>query len=127
MNKFFFVLFLLIFSCKENDSQNTEPKLLFKSGFENDVSIIPNPDINNSDFDVITGKDNETGFSWPISILGAGDQGGLHYIDDDNRQAVYSELQTVIGHNGNETKALYSQENYANNATSIRNYGFNQW
>ena len=114
LNLFFIILLL---SCNENDSQNNKAKLLFKSGFENSVEIIPNPDVDNNDFDVITGKDNTTGFTWPISILGASDQGGLHYIDDDNRQAVFSELQTIIGHNGTLTKTLYSQENYDTDVT----------
>jgi len=65
----------------------------------------------NEDYRFIKGIDNETGFSWPIDILGASES-ALHYIDDDNHKAVYSEIQTVIGHNGDTTKALYSIENY---------------
>ena len=111
-----FLFFVLLFSCAENDSQNAQARLLFKSGFENNVEIIPNPNPDSIDFDVITGTDLETNFTWPIDILGA--QGsGLHYIDDDNRQATFSEIQSVIGHNGSMTKALYSQENYIVDAT----------
>lgn len=109
-----FIIFL--FSCSENDSQTSTPKLLFKSGFENNVSIISNPDQDNIDYDLITGADLNTGFSWPIEILGA-EGSGLHYIEDNNKQAVYSEIQSVIGHNGNTTKALYSVENYSMDVT----------
>ncbi|HHJ35763.1 MAG TPA: hypothetical protein ENJ87_08345 [Gammaproteobacteria bacterium] len=52
-----------------------------------------------------------TGFSWPIDVLGA-TESGLHYIADDNHQAVNAEIQTVIGHDGVQTNALYQQENY---------------
>jgi len=90
---------------------STEPKLLFKSGFESDVYIDNIAYENSEDYRFIKGKDNETGFSWPIDILGASES-ALHYIDDENHQAVYSEIQTIIGHNGVSTKALYNIENY---------------
>jgi len=90
---------------------STEPKLLFKSGFESDIYIDNIAYENSEDYRFIKGKDNETGFSWPIDILGASES-ALHYIDDENHQAVYSEIQTIIGHNGVSTKALYNIENY---------------
>ncbi len=111
MKYIYLILFTFFLSCNENESQNIEAQLLFKSGFENNVEIIPNPDSDNIDYDLITGKDLETGFYWPINILGSQDS-ALHYIDDDNRQATHSEIQSIIGHNGNMTKALYSEENY---------------
>ncbi len=88
-----------------------EPKLLFKSGFESGVYIDNTIYENSEDYRFIKGKDNETGFSWPINILGASES-ALHYIDDENHQAVQSEIQTVIGHNGYSTKALYNIEHY---------------
>ncbi len=115
-NLYIFFILSFVFSCSQNDSDNTA-KLLFKSGFEGAIEIIPNPNIDNIDFDVLTGTDSETNFTWPISILGSSENGGLHYIDDDNRQAIFSEIQTVIGHDGNPTKALYSIENYQTNHT----------
>ncbi len=114
------ILSIAVLSCTKNiptvEVTNLEPQLLFKSGFEGDVEIIANPDANSIDYDVITGTDTETNFIWPISILGANGS-GLHYVEDDSRQAIISEIQTVIGHNGNETKALYSKENYSIGAT----------
>jgi len=89
---------------------SSDPKLLFKSGFENGVYIDTNSYEDCEEYRFIKGVDNETGFSWPIDILGA-TESGLHYIDDDNHKAVFSELQTVIGHNGTQTTALYQQEN----------------
>ncbi len=108
------ILLLFILSCTKNiptEITTIKPQLLFKSGFEGDVKIITNPDVNSIDYDLITGTDSETNFTWPISILGANGS-GLHYVEDDNRNAVTSEIQTVIGHKGNETKALYNKENY---------------
>jgi len=104
---------LISISCNKESPTETpsEPILLFKSGFENGVYIDTNSYEDAEDYRFIKGEDKETGFSWPIDILGA-NESGLHYIDDDNHNAVFSELQTVIGHNGNQTIALYQQENY---------------
>ena len=88
------------------------PKLLFKSGFEDGVYLEePNDDTPIGRYQLIKGTDLETGFSWPINILGA-NTGGLHFIDDDDFKAIENEIQTVIGHNGDPTKALYSIEHY---------------
>ncbi len=115
MKKIFLIVTILLISisCKK-DSPTEVPsgaRLLFKSGFENGVYIDTTAYLNNEDFRFIRGKDSETGFSWPINVLGASES-ALHYIDDDNHRAVMSEIQTVIGHNGDSTKALFSLENY---------------
>jgi hypothetical protein len=93
-----------------------EPKLLFKSGFENDVYIDNTSYEDSEDYRFIKGTDTETGFSWPINILGA-KESGLHYIDDYNQRAVFAKLQTVKGHDGKQTRALYQQENYQKGVT----------
>jgi hypothetical protein len=105
-------------SCQKKSPNEipAKPKLLFKSGFESDVYIDDKAYENNEDYRYIRGKDNETGFSWPIDILGASES-ALHYIDDENHQAVRSEIQTVSGHNGNPTKALYNIEYYNTGVT----------
>jgi len=98
-------------SCQDNlqdEPMDTNPKLLFSSGYEEGVYLADQVD----DYVSIRGTDLETGFSWPIEILGASDETGLHYIGDENHQAINSEIQTVIGHNGDSTKALYSIEYY---------------
>ncbi len=107
------IILLSHISCSQDSSNKTakEPKLLFKSGFENNVFIDTSIDPDNLDFSYIKGIDNETDFSWPINVLGSSDS-GLHYIGDDNHQAVFSELQNVIGHDGNPTTALFQKENY---------------
>jgi len=105
---------LLISASCYNDTLNdtpSEPKLLFKSGFESGVYIDNTAYVNNDDYRYIKGTDNETGFNWPIDILGASES-ALHYIDDENHQAVYSEIQNIIGHNGNLTNVLYNKEHY---------------
>lgn len=90
-----------------NEPSNITPQLLFSSGFEDGVFLATLED----GYQSIQGTDTETGFSWPIDILGASGS-ALHYIDDDNYQAIGSEIQTVVGHNGNQTKALYNFEQY---------------
>ncbi len=107
------LILLMSVSCKEESIVESEPEaiLLFKSGFENDVYIDSIAYQNNEDYRYIRGTDIETGFSWPIDILGASES-ALHFISDDNRRAVNAEIQTVIGHNGDSTKVLYQEENY---------------
>jgi len=108
----------LTISCKK-ESPNLipkEPTLLFSSGFENDIYIDDTAYENNEDYRFIKGTDSETGFTWPINILGASNS-ALHYIFDDNHKAVYSEIQSVIGHNGTLTKTLFQKENYENGYT----------
>ena len=105
------IVFVLInISCKEEIAE-TSPRLLFSSGFEEGVYIDENIIDGAEDYRYIRGVDSETGFSWPISVLGASNS-ALHYISDDNHQAINTEIQTVIGHNGDSTKALFQQENY---------------
>jgi hypothetical protein len=104
---------LMLTSCRKDFSDEIyeKPTLLFKSGFESGVYIDNTAYENSEDYRYIKGTDNETNFSWPISILGASES-ALHYIDDDSHEAVKSEIQTVYGHGGTLTKALYSEENY---------------
>ncbi len=105
---------LICISChKESpDEIPVKPKLLFKSGFEDGVYLEkPNDNTPIGRYQLIKGTDSEPGFSWPINVLGA-NTGGLHFIDDDNFQALENEIQTVIGHNGDSTKALYNIEHY---------------
>ncbi len=111
---FLLAITLLSYSCNKTDAVDTtnSPTLLFSSGFEDNVYIEETPDPDLLDVDIIKGTDLETGFSWPIDVLGASEESGLHYISDDNKQAVFSEIQQVIGHNGEMTNTLYQEENY---------------
>jgi len=106
-------IILLSISCKKKSPNETpsEPKLLFKSGFESGVYIDNTAYVDNEDYRYIKGTDNETGFSWPIDILGSSNS-GLHYISDDNHQATFAELQRIIGHNGDSSTVLFQKENY---------------
>ncbi len=122
MKQIFIIIALIIISTiiscnKESPNQIPEnPQLLFSSGFEGDVYISDSLIPDNEDYRLILGTDSETGFSWPINILGAVNS-SLHYVDDDNMNAVKSEIQTVTGYDGNLTKALYSTEHYKTDAT----------
>ncbi len=107
-------IFFINISCEKVSPNEIpeNPKLLFKSGFEDGVYLEPpSDDTPIGRYQLIKGTDSETGYSWPISILGA-NTGGLHFIDDDNFKALKNEIQTVIGHNGDSTKALYNAEYY---------------
>lgn len=90
-----------------NGEISTGPQLLFSSGFEGGVHL---GDFD-GDYQPILGTDSQTGFHWPIDILGAS-QSALHFVHHDNTQALESEIQTVIGHDGQPTQALYNIEHY---------------
>ena len=83
------------------------PVRLFASGFEGNITLAPK----GGDYRTIEGTDIKTGYSWPIDILGATGS-ALHPIDHDNHRAVQNEIQTVTGHNGHPTRALFSIQNY---------------
>ena len=110
-----FEMAVILLSCNSDAQQdistNTTPKLLFSSGFEDGVFIDDAIVAGSEDYRFIKGTDAQTGFSWPITILGANNS-GLHYIADDNHQAINADIQSVTGHNGTLTKALYQEENY---------------
>ena len=108
------VLSLLAASCKQQNTNEpeAEPRLLFSSGFEEGVYLA---EINEG-YQYIRGTDSKTGFSWPITILGASES-ALHFIDDDNQNALMWEIQTVTGHDGQPTRALYNIEYYKTDAT----------
>ncbi len=90
--------------------------LLFASGFEDGVTL--GPQLPDDDVVPIIGLDRETGFRWPINILGASGS-GLHYIEDDNHTNVDAALVNVIGHDGKPTRALYNIERKALDATQL--------
>ncbi len=106
------VILFLITSCgSEKNSSESKAQLLFSSGFEEGVYIDTKEYQDEEDYRYIRGKDNNTGYSWPINILGAS-KSALHYVDHDNFNALNNEIQEVIGHDGNLTKALYSIQHY---------------
>ena len=91
--------------------------LLFSSGFEGPLVLAgPNDplDPDNADYQFIRGTDSETGFTWPIALdyLGVVNS-GIHLVDiDDTGKAISNNIITTTGHDGNQTQALYSIENY---------------
>jgi len=107
------LLTLLLNGCGGSNASEvtTHARLLFSSGFEAGVYLDETLVPNNEDYRYIRGRDSTTGFSWPIDILGASGS-ALHAISDDEGQAVQANIQTVIGHDGKPTKALYSAEQY---------------
>jgi hypothetical protein len=132
------ILFIIAFvitmiSCEEKTSPYIPPpvdpvdptpgdtlpagKLIFSSGFEGSLVLAgPNDplDPDNADYQFIRGTDAETGFEWPIVLdyLGV-TNGGLHLVDvGENGNAISNAIVTTTGHDGNQTKALYSIENF---------------
>ncbi len=95
-----------------SDSVESAPaRLLFSSGFEGNVRFGPRIE-DESYYEPIIGTDSETGFTWPITVLGASES-ALHIIDHDNYRALKNQIQTVTGHDGGQTRALYNAQSYA--------------
>ncbi len=90
--------------------------LLFASGFEGvNLGLKSTPD---RGYQAINGTDSGTGFSWPPLILGS-NYGGIHLVNDGGGSASNSVLQTVVGHTGASTTALYRVINYDATVTQL--------
>ncbi len=102
-----FILALLLGACggKGQVVNSSKAKLLFSSGFEGNVTIGELVE----GYEPIQGTDSVTGSKWPINILGASKETALHYINNNAYLGINSEIQTVQGHKGKPTKALYSE------------------
>lgn len=101
---------LLVASCNKDggtDSLPSTPQLLFRSGFEANTYV----DEVKEGYQVIRGKDDETGFTWPINILGS-NFAGIHRIEDDGGPAIQNFMDTVVGVDGNQTTTLFQRVNY---------------
>lgn len=111
--KIFISLILLIglTSCKKSEIDDNPKTLLFSSGFEQGTYI---KEVE-YDYQIISGTDLDTSFSWPIEILGS-NFAGIHNLDNDGN-AIYNSVENVIGPNNNETAALYQEVAYRLNAT----------
>ena len=98
-------------------SGGTKPSnLLFWSGFEGALSLTtPNNCYANGCFQQLTGTDSSTGDSWPFSLKGGTTQFQLlansttYPTSSTIGSWMYNELRNVVGHKGNQTKALYQE------------------
>ena len=91
------------------------PKLLFSSGFEGSTALgAPGDCYGRGCWQNILGIDSSTGFPWPPNIWGGGPT-RLQLIADAPVDAtsvgnyMFNEIQTVTGHDGNPTRALYQR------------------
>lgn len=107
---YFLTISLVIASCdKEGRTEPipSTPQLLFSSGFEEGTYM---DDIKDN-YQVLRGTDNQTGFTWPIKILGS-NFSGIHRINDDGGLAIDNYLENVPGANGTQSTALFQRVNY---------------
>ena len=77
-----------------------EAKLLFKSGFNNNVTI-SNPNLHN-----IVGQDSESGYVWPNDLPGDNTRNSFNYLVDD-LENLNTYIETKIIDISNNKKALY--------------------
>lgn len=86
-------------------TSNPNAVLLFKSGFENDVYLDP---VYNGSYQMIRGKDQASGYSWPINAFNPNlNLSGIQNVITSN-QATYlgHAIQSMTGPTGQNTKAL---------------------
>lgn len=90
-------------------------KLLFSSGFEGSTALAdPGDCYGTGCWQNIVGKDSSTDFFWPPNIWGGGET-RLQLLADARVDAatignyMVNEIQTVTGHDGKPTRALFSQ------------------
>lgn len=110
MKRFLLVFCIVIISCNKDEnpeSTSATPQLLFSSGFEANTYL----DQIKDNYQVIRGRDDATGFSWPIEILGS-NFSGIHRIEDDGGPAIENYIDDVVGANGIRTPALFQRVNY---------------
>ena len=108
------LLFAAFAACTAT-AETSPARLLFASGFEGEVRFGRRV-VDESYYEPIIGMDSETGFQWPISVLGASES-ALHIIDHDDYTALKNALQVVTGHNGTLTTALYNAQSHVTDAT----------
>lgn len=87
-------------------TQEPHPTLLFKSGFEGISLSDPQ-----EGYQYLKGTDTESGYTWPLFILGS-DFSGIHRVNDDNGKAITNRLDKVEGAKGAVTTALYQEVGY---------------
>lgn len=128
-------ILLIIGSCGKTEEpgfSHTDANLLFSSGFEASSYLCDSVSCDSiGDFKItnwpgykfIKGTDSVTGHSWPPNILGS-KFGGIHTVNDDGGAAISCEFQTVTGHTGTPTTALFQRINY-NSGTTQAPYQIN--
>lgn len=83
-----------------------EARLLFKSSFDNDITINTRP----SKMHEIRGTDNTSGYSWPGDLPGNGESNYFNYVIgnyDNYLSYVDTKIEPVTVPNSYATKALY--------------------
>jgi hypothetical protein len=94
----------------------TPPNLLFWSGFEGGLALAtPKNCYSNGCFQTLSGKDSVTGFSWPITTVANSSNQFQLLVNGPTPDPstvgnwMSNRLQTVPGHKGGSTQALYSE------------------
>ena len=85
-----------------------EPELLFKSGFEEGVSLSPiYGHSGTAAWQDIRGTDSVSGYSWPIKVWNPTVSAMQLLVNDPS--AVKNTIESTIGHDGTSTRALHTQ------------------
>ena len=88
-------------------------RLLFSSGFEGSIALSAPSLYGNGGWQDIRGTDSTTGFTWPGNISGGSISmqliAGVPVDASTIGNYMFNRIETVMGHNGNQTQALYSE------------------
>ncbi|MEM7590089.1 MAG: hypothetical protein AAF383_00960 [Cyanobacteria bacterium P01_A01_bin.83] len=89
----------------QEGNQNNQGNLLFKSGFEGDIKIVPSGNNKHT----ISGTDSETNFSWDTDL--PAEKAQFLYLTGKESPEPYIEnrIEQVLGADGNLTNALYME------------------
>ena len=104
------VLFFIAFSGIVAKEKTTVSQLLFKSGFEEGVSLgEPYNDGGGTWYQDLIGDDG-SGYTWPITIWGS--KGAFQVLVDSSltpSEYIQNSIVTMDGHDGNPTKVMHSK------------------
>ena len=92
-------------SLRESKEKKTDKNLLFKSGFEGNIRIVPF----DTSKETISGRDSETNFSWDTDL--PAERAYFFYLIGNESPESYTEtrIERVVGPNGKFTNALYME------------------
>lgn len=104
---------------QEEENQDKQGNLLFKSGFEGNINIIPF----DGNKETISGTDSETKFSWDTDL--PAEKAQFLYLTGNESPKPYVEnrIERVIGPDGKLTNALYMEvkKDYSSDNLITRN------
>lgn len=109
----------LLIPAPQSAPEPANANLLFRSGFESETTLSPIL----YGYQRLNGIELESGFVWDESLNGlwGSSNNGIHLIDGGGvAGGISNELQSVIGHDGEDTTALYQEIAFSNGSPTAQ-------